>query len=240
MIGRNVGGNATTMNTRQFPCVMPGLLLAALLAAQATAGEPSQQTSDVLADFQRAWKPLTGREYMRPLDDAGWKARLVALQKLAHAGEKAVPVLTDALKKGDDESRVFAAQALALLPDTHAKAALAQALKDKQPAARLYALDALSMFGKLPDKEPYQTLRQKDANRDVRSHATFAIERDDKPQPEAIRQTLRDYDLKKMATAKLGEKAPDFKLTTATAKEVRLSDFRGKKPVVLVFVYGDT
>jgi hypothetical protein len=96
------------------------------------------------------------------------------------------------------------------------------------------------MFGNLPDEGSYQTLRQKDANRDVCSHAAFAIERDDKPQPDAIRQALRDYDLKKMATAKVGEKAPDFALTSAAGKEVRLSDFRGKKPVVLVFVYGDT
>jgi RND family efflux transporter MFP subunit len=149
-------------------------------------------------------------------------------------------VATDALHKGDDETRVFAAQALALLPDVTAKTPLVEALKDNQPAVRLYALNALSMLGKLPDEEPYQTLRQKDANRDVRSHAAFAIERDDKPQPEAIRRLLRDYDLTKMATAKVGEKAPDFTLTSAAGKEVQLSDFRGKKPVVLVFVYGDT
>jgi HEAT repeat protein len=228
------------MSNRQFLlCVTPGLFVAAVLAAVTTAGEPPQP-AEALADFQKAWKPMPVREHMRPLDETGWKARLEALKKLAGAGEKAGPTLTDALQKGDDDTRVFAAQALALLPDAAAKAPLAEALKDKHPAVRLYALDALSMFGKLPDEEPYQTLQQKDANRDVRSHAGFAIGRDDKPKPEAIRQALQDYDLKTMATAKLGEKAPDFILTSAAGKEVRLSDFRGKKPVVLVFVYGDT
>src|SRR5262249_32360794 len=162
--------------------------------------------------------------------DAGWKARLEALQKLAGAGDKAGAVLTDALQKGDDDTRVFAAQALALLPDPDAKALLVEALKDKNPAVPLYARYALSMCGQLPDEEPYQTLGQKDANRDVRSHAAFAIGRDDKPQPDAIRRLLQDYDLTRMATAKVGEKAPDFILTSAAGKEVRLTDFRGKKP----------
>jgi hypothetical protein len=34
------------------------------------------------------------------------------------------------------------------------------------------------MFRKLPDKKVYQTLRQKDANHDVRSHAAFAIKQE--------------------------------------------------------------
>ncbi len=114
------------------------------------------------------------------------------------------------------------------------------ALKDPHPAVRLYALDALSMFGKLPKKEPYQTLREKDPNRDVRSHAAFALERDDKPEPEAISRALRDFDVKLMAAAKVGEKAPDCTLTSAAGKKVRLGAHRDQRSVVLVFVYGDT
>lgn len=34
---------------------------------------------------------------------------------------------------------------------------------------------------------------------------------------------------------KAGDMAPDFTLPSTTGKEVRLSDFRGKKPVVLAF-----
>jgi cytochrome oxidase Cu insertion factor (SCO1/SenC/PrrC family) len=34
---------------------------------------------------------------------------------------------------------------------------------------------------------------------------------------------------------KVGDMAPDFKLTDTTGKEVKLSDYRGKKNVVLAF-----
>ncbi|MBP89772.1 MAG: hypothetical protein CMJ64_24210 [Planctomycetaceae bacterium] len=43
-----------------------------------------------------------------------------------------------------------------------------------------------------------------------------------------------------MAASKLGAPAPDFVLQTVSGKSVRLSDYRGKRAVVLVFVYGDT
>jgi HEAT repeat protein len=227
------------MKNKQPVRLGAAFVILAVLAVAAAAGEPPQPAPEALADFQKAWKPLAEAEYMRPLDDAGWKARVQALRALARAGDSAVAVLTDALNKGDDETRVFAAQALALLPDPAAKASLVEALKDKQPAVRLYALNALGMFGKPPEEEPYLTLRQKDPNRDVRAHAAVALEPGDRPQPAAIRQALRDYDLKKLATAKVGDKAPDFTLTGAAGEQVRLGDFRGQKPVVL-FVYGDT
>ena len=34
---------------------------------------------------------------------------------------------------------------------------------------------------------------------------------------------------------KAGDEAPDFSLPDTTGKQVKLSDFRGKKPVVLAF-----
>lgn len=37
------------------------------------------------------------------------------------------------------------------------------------------------------------------------------------------------------ATLKVGDKAPDFSLPDQTAKQVKLSDFAGKKNVVLAF-----
>ncbi|MGE3805888.1 MAG: HEAT repeat domain-containing protein [Gemmataceae bacterium] len=212
--------------------------LCLLFCGSAWAEEP--EPSEVLDTFQKAWKPLTGRDYMRPLDDQGWKARYSALRHLARGGDKVITVLVGALKNGDDETRVFAAQALSLLPDPAARPALEAALRDKHPAVRMYALDTFGMLGRLPKKMPYTTLASKDPNRDVRSHATFAMERDDQPRPEVLRQLLSEFDPKTLARAKLGEKAPAFALLDPNGKKVQLADYLGKKKVVLVFVYGDT
>jgi HEAT repeat protein len=155
-------------------------------------------------------------------------------------GDRAVPTLTETLANAAPETRIFAAQALAFLADPASRPALETALKDATPAVRLYALDALSMFGKLEATDQLRLLREKDPNRDVRSHAGFALDRDDQPKPAAIRQRLLDYDLARMDTARVGRPAPDFELTDALGKTYSLKQFRGKQAVVLVFVYGDT
>jgi len=161
---------------------------------------------------------------MRPLDDAGWKARMTAFQKLAACGEKAIPALTDALANGEPEIRVFAAQALSLMAHPAAKPALEAALKDKTPAVRLYSLDALSMFGKLAPTDELKAMKEKDANRDVKAHVGFAVDRDDTPDPVALRKLLAGYDLAKMNTAVVGKAAPEFELTDATGKTYKLAD----------------
>jgi len=198
-----------------------------------------KEAEKILHQFQAAWKPQQG--YMRPLDDAGWKARLEALQRLVRLGDQAVPALTDALTKAEPETRIFAAQALMFIAHPAARPALETTLKtDAQPAVRLYAVDAMSMFGRLENQGIYQQLRQADPNRDVRSHVAFAMERDEAPQPVAIQKALLDYDLANMDTAKLGQQAPDFMLSDVRGAVYRLSDHRFKTHVVLIFIYGDT
>jgi hypothetical protein len=215
-------------------------ILVGLLAGStyARAADPPPEPADIIRTFEKVWVAPKG--YMRPLDDAGWKARMTAFKRLAEAGEKAIPALTEALSKGDPETRVFAAQALGLMADAKAKPALEAALQDKTPAVRLYALDALSMFGKLAPTDELKAMKEKDANRDVKAHVGFALDRDDKPDPAALRKTLAGYDLAKMDTAVVGKAAPEFELTDATGKAYKLADFKGQKAVVLVFVYGDT
>ncbi|MCI0458645.1 MAG: HEAT repeat domain-containing protein [Gemmataceae bacterium] len=215
-----------------------GAFLSGTLSAEEKLVGSGEAAAEAVARFEKAWAPPRG--YMRPLEDAGWKARQEAFQKLVRLGGAAVPALTEALARGEPEVRIFAAQALALLAEPASRPALEQALKDAHAAVRLYAIDALSMFGRLEATEQYRQLRDKDRNRDVRAHMTFALGRDEQPQPPAIQKTLLAYDLARLDTARLGRPAPDFTLTDPLGKTYRLSQFRGGKAVVLVFIYGDT
>ena len=56
----------------------------------------------------------------------------------------------------------------------------------------------------------------------------------------AVVETLKRWNPATIDSAIIGKRAPDFELTSATGETIRLSRFRGKKAVVLVFVYGDT
>jgi hypothetical protein len=79
-----------------------------------------------------------------------------------------------------------------------------------------------------------------EADRDVRKHIGYAIERNGEPIAASVVKQLLAWDPQTIDSAVVGQPAPDFELTSADGTTVRLLDFRGKQPVVLVFVYGDT
>jgi HEAT repeat protein len=169
-----------------------------------------------------------------------WKVRMEALVSLAKIGPPAAPVLVEALKDGRPATREFAAQALVLFADANTRPALERALADPKPGVRLYAIQALSMLGPLPrTKENERILKGDPAQEGVRTMMAAALERADRPNQAEFRKALADYDLSKMDSARVGELAPDFTLTDFTGKTYRLSQFRGKKTVVLRFILYD-
>jgi AhpC/TSA family len=58
-------------------------------------------------------------------------------------------------------------------------------------------------------------------------------------QDAAIRDAWANYDLSGMDVAKEGKHAPDFALADAAGQTYRLSDYRGKKTVVVTFILQD-
>jgi hypothetical protein len=172
--------------------------------------------------------------------DPGWKVRMEALVRLARAGPGVVPVLAEALHKGRPSTRELAAQALVLFAEPGTRPALERALADQKSGVRLYATQALSMFGRLPRTERHeQVLRNDPSFWGVRPMMAAALARDDRPNPAQLRKLLADYDLRQLDSARPGEMAPDFTLTDFSGKAYRLSQFRGKKTVVLRFVLFD-
>jgi HEAT repeat protein len=171
---------------------------------------------------------------------ADWKVRMEALVSLAKIGPAAAPVLVKALKDGQPATREFAAQALVLIADAKMRPALERALADATPGVRLYAIQALSMLGPLPRTEQNERIMTADRSFwGVRPMMAAALERADRPNLAELRKALADYDLRNLDSARIGQTAPDFTLTDFTGKTVRLSQFRGKKTVVLRFILFD-
>ena len=162
------------------------------------------------------------------------------MQALVATGKTAVPALMKCLEDEKVSTQVFAAQTLSYLAPHTDIAKLTEAFRSaSDPAVRLYLVDTMGMSGRGKEID-WKDLASDERNRDVRKHIGYAKEREGNPVEESTIKSLVDWDIKTLDTARVNEPAPDFKLSTFDGKEYSLKDFKGKKPVVLVFVYGDT
>jgi HEAT repeat protein len=196
----------------------------------------------IQGDVSGAAAQQTARETVAKFDqgDPGWKVRMEALVTLARGGPSVVPVLVDALKNGSPHAREFAAQALVLFAEPGLRPALEQALADSKSGVRLYAIQALSMLGPLPRNERHERIAMSDPSVwGVGPMMAAALERNDQPKPGELRKALADYDLRNLDGARVGGLAPDFILKDFQGNTRRLSEFRGKKTVVVRFILFD-
>ena len=136
----------------RLPAVAICLYIAIGPVFNGTARAQFAKPADALAAFSKqdnagAW--MKDRSYMRDTQDVTWKVRMRTLQSLVDTGQESIPPLLDALKNGDDETRVFAAQTLGYLaPNVPREPLLDAAANDPLDAVRLYAVDAaLGMHG---------------------------------------------------------------------------------------------
>ncbi|MGD9720130.1 MAG: HEAT repeat domain-containing protein [Pirellulales bacterium] len=219
----------------------------AWLATHGGAAEPASLDA-ALRSFSEKWSeddwvPKTGvrTRFMRPLDDDGWKARMIAFQSAVRFGDGAVEPMRKLLRDGDASQRALAAQVLGYLPARTAREELLRtAREDAEPVVRLYAIDSLGMLGTDGMNLDWKALADQQKNRDAKRHVTYASERENSPIAKEGIDQLSSWDASQMDTAQVGHPAPAFELSSVSGEKVRLSDFRGKSAVVLVFVYGDT
>ncbi len=204
--------------------------------------EAAVRVSKILNDFGRAWNDENWKpNYMRPLDDAGWKQRMTALREIVRQGPAARADLVQALKAGSPPVRALAAQALGYCAAAAALPALAESAEhDADAMVRLYAADSLGMLGGRGFDKLLRRLEAGEKNRDVQRHLRYAQDREGQALNPAVTAQLQAWKIEQLASAALGKTAPDFELLSIDGRRLRLSDYRGKSAVVLVFVYGDT
>ncbi len=219
------------------------------LGAPTTDGDEPQEQVDpeaLLAGFAAKWedakweKEFRNGTYMRATGDAGWKIRMQIMRELVSAGKDSIPALEKHLFNDDTETRILAAQTISYLAEHANLDTLIKVAKtDADSCVRLYAVDALGMSGKGPEID-WDDVSSGQQNRDVKKHIAYAMERKAEGVPADLVEKLAQWNLDGMDTAKIGEKAPDFTLSTVDGEQIKLSSFQGENPVVLVFVYGDT
>jgi len=216
----------------------------------AEAAEPRRSPAEWLAQIGRQWDeaawapkpPARPAAYLRPLDDVGWQSRWRARQALAAAGSDASEALLKALRAPDAPTRILAAESLGYLGAKIPRDALLDAAtQDADAAVRLYAIDSLGMSGQAGSlAAELENLAKTEKNRDVKLHLGYALDRKgERLSADAIRKLVK-WNADQIDSAKLNQPAPDFELASLDGKTLRLSQFRGQKAVVLVFIYGDT
>ena len=226
------------------------------IAPQADAVGQSQTTTptsgqqldadQLFAEFSQAWddskweKDHRGSNYIRETGDAGWKARAETLKQLVAGGKASIPAIEKHLIDENTAVRILAAQAIGYLaPLANIEKLTEVVRKDTDPAVRLYAVDAIGMSGQ-GEKFNWDTLEKFEKNRDVLKHINYARSRAAQGVENSVTTALAQMPDARIDSAKVGEPAPEFTLNSVDGKQYSLSQFKGKQPVVLVFIYGDT
>ena len=214
--------------------------------AKETSSDEQIDAEELLAEFSKDWddskweKDFRGTPHIRKTSDQGWKLRAETLKQLVAGGEASIPALEKSLTNGNAPTRILAAQAIGYLASSANIEKLTEVAKnDTEPAVRLYAVDAIGMSGKGKDVD-WDALTKNEKNRDVLMHINYAKSRGAAGVEKSVTASLAQMTDESIDSAKVGQPAPEFTLNSVDGTKFSLSQFKGKQPVVLIFIYGDT
>lgn len=227
----------------------------AIAAPEPDAATPSDTTERVgqimqrVRDFPfnpveggRSKEPVLDQDGVADLANEAWRIRLLAIRDLARLGGTATPALLDSLEDGNSHVRHVAAFALGLWKADGAEDALIALLGgDEDPVVRSQAVISLAQIKCLKALPVLEQHAQNDPSRDVKHQCDLAIHRIKNYQgPEIdLADAYAGLDETKFEQVRVGKQAPDFALTDVDGKSWKLSDFRGKKDVVLIWIFAD-
>ncbi len=214
------------------------LVLAFVLAAGVlSAAEEPVDVTKLLAEFSKSW-PTDRKDYSTDGDDS-WKDYALTLKRLVSAGDRGIAEVRAGLTDPNRQVRALSAQALGFLRAEGAVADLKRALlSDPWETVRTNAADSLGMIGTRRAVLALEEAKGKQENRDVSLHIKIALKRSRPLEQDALRDLLT-IDGKILESVALKARAPEITLKTPKGQVVSLSDYRGKKNVLLVFFYGD-
>jgi alkyl hydroperoxide reductase subunit AhpC len=112
---------------------------------------------------------------------------------------------------------------------------------DPDSIVRSQAAIALGQIGKAGTSAALERASKHDKDRDVIHQAKLSLHalKTNQPATPALASAWKSLDTATFATAKVGQTAPDFTLPDTNGKRWKLSDFRGKQAVALIWIFAD-
>jgi peroxiredoxin len=222
------------------------------LAQQAEASPPTERTREILQrvaghEFNPARDGFTFDRHLNQhgvasLGDQDWRVRTLAVRDFVRFGASATPALITALRDRNEHVRHVAAMVLGITRTTNAVGALEKTLhEDGDSVVRSQAAIALGQIGERSSLAAVQAAQKDDESKDVQHQAelaAYAIQHGKTATPE-LAQAWAALDESKFGHLQVSQPAPDFQLSDTDGKAWRLADFRGKKLVVLIWVFAD-
>ena len=233
--------------SRSSPCCLSAILCVLLSVAVLYGAQPAMAWGEtgvslpdvraVLREFGRVW-PADRTSYRTEEETQSWKTYALSMRRLVAMSDQAVPGLIEGCNDANFQVRALSARVLGYLQARASVPKLIELLGDKSAPVALLAADSL---GQIQDPRGLEALRsaQKSEKRgDVLLHINKSLDRQVPLEDGVIEQILK-IDRQSIDAAKVGQAAPDFTLQDPAGQSWTLSDWRDKKSVVLVFIYGD-
>lgn len=176
------------------------------------------------------------------LEDQDWRVRILAVRDLVQLGLPAMPGLLQGTENTNAHVRQVAAMTMGIIRATNAAPALEKLLRqDQDEVVRSQAAVSLGQIGLRRSLTTVQAAQKDDASRDVQHQAelaAYSIEHGKSAAPDLMR-AWAGLDEGKFGRLQVGQPAPDFELSDTEGRRWRLTDFRGKQAVVLIWVFAD-
>lgn len=176
------------------------------------------------------------------LSDNSWRVRLLAVRDLVRLGESAIPQLIARLEDNNSHVRELCAMVLGILEASEANQALIKRLQeDTNSVVRTQTASALGQIGLSESLPVLKETMKTDSSRDVIPQSEISItqiENNIKSDSD-LAVSYRSLDESKFKSVQVNKPAVDFELKDTNGKTWRLSDFKGEKTVVLIWVFAD-
>jgi len=205
--------------------------------AQQDPGASAQEVAMVLRAFGRDW-PADRTPYRTEEETESWKTYALSLKQLVATGEKGIPGLIEGCEDANFQIRALSARVLGYLRAKASVPKLIELLSDKRAPVAVLAADSLGQIHDPRGLEALRSARDDETRGDVLLHLNKSLDRQVPLEDDVVDQLL-EIDSESIDSAQVGLAAPNFTLQDAEGRPWTLSDQRGKKSVVLVFIYGD-